>query len=138
MEKEAASSSAGKQNLMRADAFTFLLLLITCAIVWACVFFFYWMPMYKHRLLVVLAEGKGLALQGSEVGKRAHVPRSVTYVLLHELEDAGLVRCTSEPGYRGAELRSLLRGGLPRFFYSITFHGTLHLARKAVGRASRG
>jgi len=112
---------------MRADAFTFIVLFVVCTITWTILFFLYWVPMYKHRLLVVLADGKGLPFQGNEAGRRARVPLAIAYVLLHELVDAGLVTMSQQPG--GAE-----RGNRPRFLYAITFNGTLHIAKKAIGR----
>jgi hypothetical protein len=98
---------------MGSPAFTLLCLLITCSIVWAFLFAFWWAPLYKKRLLDVLTEERPVALHGLEVGKRARVPRFCVYMLLAELEGEGLARSWDVPG-------GIQRGFLPKRMYSAT------------------
>jgi DNA-binding PadR family transcriptional regulator len=101
---------------VRPDAFTFLTLLIVCGVTWSCLFAFWWAPTYKRRLLGLLAEGRGLAMHGLELGERARVPRFCVYMLLAELEDEGLARSWDVPG-------GIQRGFLPKRMYSATPKG---------------
>lgn len=87
-------------------------------------------PPARDRILSVLLEADdGSAVPGQTIGQRASVGTARLYPALAHLEEDGLVSHTEG-------LPANVRGGLPRFYYSLTEQGR-EVAHAGADRQSK-
>jgi DNA-binding IclR family transcriptional regulator len=76
-------------------------LLVLCVATWVGLFWLFWLPIYKRRLLDALAsasESERSWLSTAELSALARVPRMVVHACLNGLEGDRMVLKRQEPG----------------------------------------
>ena len=96
------------------------ILLAMCVVIWLSIFWLFWLPVYRRRILDLLQAADDTScfpwMSALDISKNAGVPRFVIYACLHGLEDD---RCVMRREQQGGTTR----GEFKAYTYRITAMG---------------